>query len=78
MIKVVKALNFPRVICHWLIGEEHHIAHRLGVGGAVMVAGVVVAGFAEGTPRFAHVLIEVVGYGIHALGAMPYIEWLIE
>lgn len=73
---VAKAANLPRAICHFLIGEEHKTSHRMVAGFAVMVGGVLIA---KSGHHFSYdsvaVLVDMTGYGVHALGATPYIEW---
>lgn len=77
MKKFIRVVNLPRWICHHLIGEQHKTGHRMAVGGVVMLGGVLLAKCAEGMPHYVGVLVDMTGYGIHALGATPYIEWLL-
>jgi hypothetical protein len=78
ILKAVKVANLPREICNHLHGEEHALSHRMWVGLAVMLGGVFLAHSAAGMPHFVSVAIDMVGYAIHALGATPFIEWLLE
>lgn len=78
ILRVVKVANLPRELCHHLIGEHHTTAHRMWVGLAVMAGGVFLAKSADMVPHYVGVFVDLTGYGIHALGAAPYIEWLME
>lgn len=77
-LRAVKVANLPREICNHLHGEDHTVAHRMWVGFVVMAGGVLLAHTASGFPHFIAVAIDMTGYGIHALGATPFIEWLLE
>lgn len=70
--------NLPREVCLHLIGPQHKPHHRMIAGAVIMVAGVLIAKSAEHFHAFpAHVALDLVGYMIHGLGAVPYIEWLL-
>ena len=77
---VLHFANLPREICHILIGKDHHIAHRLVAGGVIMSCGVAIAKYGGHYPdvHILHYLLDMGGYFVHALGAVPYIELLIE
>lgn len=78
ILRAVKVANLPREICNHLHGDSHPISHRMWAGFVVMGIGVYIAHFSAGLPHYVAVLIDMTGYGIHALGATPYIEWLLE
>lgn len=78
ILKAVKLANLPREICHHLHGDDHSVSHRMWVGVAVMGAGVYFAHLSTEFPHYVAVLVDMTGYGIHALGATPFIEWLLE
>lgn len=71
----LKKLNFSRNLCNHFIGENHTIAHRVGIGTIIMVFGV---GFAKLTllvPNdFFHFIGDAIGFLIHGIGSVPYIE----
>lgn len=79
MKRALSKINIPKAICYKLIGKHHKPGHRMIVGAAFMFSGVMVAhsGF-----FFQMILIQasldMVGYGIHALGSVPFLEWLLE
>lgn len=76
--RAVQAINLPREICHWCLGHDHHISHRMIVGLMVMAVGVIIAKAGHHYPGFIAHASDLIGFFIHALGAVPYLEWLIE
>lgn len=76
--QLISALNVPRRICHFMVGEEHRTSHRMAVGFIVMTGGVLVAKGAHGLPHILAIMGDMLGYGIHALGATPFLEWLLQ
>lgn len=76
-LSAVKWANLPREICHHLHGEDHPVHHRMIWGVVIMAGGVFIAHTAAGFPHYVAVFIDMTGYGIHALGATPFIEWLL-
>lgn len=76
--RLLKVANLPREIANHLHGEEHPLGHRMIIGMVVMAGGVMFAHMASGMPHFVAVVIDMVGYGIHALGAVPFLEWVLE
>lgn len=79
MKRVLHICNVPRIICHRLIGGHHTPGHRMAVGLVIMIGGVAVAKSAHAAE---YVIIQggldLLGYAIHGLGAVPFIEWLLE
>lgn len=78
ILRAIKVANLPREICNHLHGDAHSVSHRMWVGFGVMLGGVMFAHMASGLPHFIAVVVDMTGYGIHALGATPFIEWLLE
>lgn len=75
----IHAVNLPKHLCKWLLGKDHKVTHRLLVGTAVMVVGVLITKCSSLYDNHVfHLVVDVVGYGIHGLGLTPYIEALIE
>lgn len=74
-VTVLHKVNIPRVMCDHLVGKNHSVYHRYTTGVIVMSAGVgitkVVFFFEAG---FIHIMGDIVGYAIHGLGAVPFIE----
>lgn len=79
MHRVIHMANLPREICHKLIGPQHSTGQRIIVGSVIMCGGVVIAKFGAHFPPDAilHYVMDVAGYFIHGLGAVPLIEWLV-
>lgn len=75
----LNVLNLPREICEVLLGKDHKTSHRMMVGLGVMGAGVGIAHCTAGvTPVVFSYLGDMFGYLIHALGAVPFLERLLE
>lgn len=76
---MIKFINLPRALCNHIIGEHHSVSHRLFAGGIVMVVGVSTAKTAVFFQFFPlHLGVDLIGYLIHAMGAVPYIELMME
>lgn len=71
-------LNLPRVVCDHLLGKDNHTpVHRMTVGAIVMVFGVGVSLAGAETHLFVlHYSGDIVGYALHGLGLVPFIERL--
>lgn len=70
-------INVPKIVCIHMIGENHNETHRMGAGVIVMTCGVLIA------HSTAHIFIieyigDIVGYCIHAIGGIPFVEHIIE
>lgn len=78
ILKVARKINLPREICNHLHGPAHAVSHRMWVGFFVMLAGVGFAHISAMLPHWAGMLFDLCGYGVHALGATPFIEWALE
>lgn len=79
LLNQIKKLNLIAHLCKMCLGEEHPPIIRYCAGGVIMLAGVLVA--KEGGQIHAyhfHYIADVLGYGIHGIGAVPFVEWLIE
>jgi hypothetical protein len=75
----LRKVNLIHHLCHAAFGPNHHPAIKYSAGGVIMILGVTVAKFA-GEVHFllAHYALDIIGYGIHGLGAVPFIERVIE
>jgi hypothetical protein len=78
-LKKSDVINLPKAICHFLLGQEHHIAHRMIAGVVIMGIGVVTAKSAHAaTSEVGQISLDMVGYAVHGLGAVPFVSYLIE
>lgn len=78
--KLKKALNkvdVSRKISNHLVGENHSLGHRMIIGAVIIFGGVAIAAVGHGEQWLFAYLIDGTGYLIHAMGAVPYIEWFI-
>ena len=67
-----------RPVCNHLIGEHHTFTHRAVVGVVVMVFGVVVAeSGAHADLAIAKIAADTVGFGLHGIGLVPFVEKLL-
>lgn len=79
MARLFPKVNVVLMICDHLLGEKHDMKHRRACGGSVMVTGVLVAKSAVLIHyTFWHIGVDVLGYFIHGLGAVPFFEHFIE
>jgi hypothetical protein len=76
---IVGAADLPKKICHHMVGEDHTPIHRMSVGAVIMVIGVSIAKVdASGMYHVFHYAFDVVGYVLHGLGTVPFINSLIQ
>lgn len=71
--------NLPHHICEHLLGKRHTTTHRMIIGFFVMGTGVLITKstvFVDG--HTLHILIDIVGWGIHGLGFTPYLETVVR
>lgn len=78
----IKKINVSRSIANQLVGEHHTRFHRCLVGAVIMFVGVAIAKSAHDfeVMRFGHYLsylVDLVGYAVHGIGAVPYVEAFI-
>lgn len=80
---IAQPINLPRIICNHVVSKEHSLKHRKIVGVVIMIVGVVImiVGVVMAKGFFlpiglevVHVVCECTGFGLHALGAVPWIE----
>jgi hypothetical protein len=77
MSRHIELINLPRYICHVLIGREHKAEHRMLAGGVVMICGVLVSQM-TGELLIVKATAELIGCTLHAIGAIPILEWLLD
>lgn len=77
MRKALKVLNLPKVICTVSIGKSHKPWHRMTAGGVIMITGVLIS--KATVPWFdLHLFFDLIGYAIHGLGTVPFVDYLLE
>jgi len=78
--KITKALNYinlPKHTANHLIGNQHTQGHRMFIGAIVIIIGVVISkGSAHIGLSVMHYFGDAVGYLVHGIGTIPYIEAL--
>lgn len=74
--KILCACNITRPVAEHLIGKKHTVYHRMAIGAVIMVAGVCVSKVALVDIPMVHYAKDVIGYAIHGIGCIPFIEYL--
>lgn len=70
-------MNAPKAICNHMLGHRHSMSHRLTVGAIIMFFGVSIAKTSAALEGMAiHLSGDVLGYFLHAVGAIPFIKLL--
>jgi hypothetical protein len=68
-----------RYICNHLLGEHHTTAHRATVGSVIMLIGVTSVKLTANIEyTIIHIIVDIVGYGLHAIGMILIIEHLTK
>lgn len=70
-------IYLPRIICNHIIGHNHHVGHRITIGFMIMMLGVFIAKTAS-EYYVLTIIYDACGYALHAIGAVPIIEWLLK
>lgn len=66
--------NVPRWLCNVLIGKHHTPTHRGVAGVTLMAIGVTIAKHAPHSPFVFALVLDGIGYFLHGLGAVPFVE----
>lgn len=70
-------VNIVRPLCRNLVGQNHGFHHRAGVG--IMICGVVIAKtVGHNEQEVVALLGDTLGYGLHGIGLIPFVEHLLE
>lgn len=77
IVEILLKVNIARRISDHLLGDEHPIRHRMIVGFCLMIVGGGIANIATGY-MVLHFLSDIIGYGIHGAGTIPFIDWLTK
>jgi hypothetical protein len=74
-MNIISKLNVAKPICNSLAGKHHTFIHRACVGVLIMAIGVLIAKTIGHHPvQFVAIFGDMVGYGIHGLGLMPFVD----
>jgi hypothetical protein len=74
-VNIIKRLNLIRMACDHIASDSFTPKHHMAIGAVVMVVGVAVS---KGAGAIHYIAIEfmgdIVGYLIHGIGCVPFIE----
>lgn len=77
--RLAAALHLPKHICNHLIGHDHSKGHRMVAGVVVMGIGVAIAKSGGEIHLFMiHYVADMVGYLVHGIGCLPFVEHLLD
>lgn len=76
MIKdAIHIINIPKHITSHIMGKDHTVTHRRMTGGVIMLVGIALVKLSGLLDSFfIHYVADVVGYSMHGLGLVPFIE----
>jgi membrane-associated HD superfamily phosphohydrolase len=72
---ILANLNVSKVVCNHLISESHSHTHRMIAGIFIMSVGVSISKIHVAFV-VVHFLLDGVGYAIHGIGLIPFVEAL--
>lgn len=73
----VNAFNLPHRVCDHFLGERHTFGHRFFVGSIIILCGTAIAQIHIGF-MVVDLVLEGGGYVIHAIGAIPVVEYVLH
>lgn len=74
---VHEIVNLPKATCEHLLNENHNLMHRIFVGTIIIFFGVGITKVTLMSPSlFAHVFGDALGYLLHGIGSVPYVQWI--
>lgn len=74
-ICMFQKVNILKIICNHAIGKQHTIAHRMIVGFAIIVIGVIAVEYTA-EYHFVKYITKIAGDGLDAIGITPYVEYV--
>ena len=75
----IRNVDIVRPLCNKLIGRDHASHHRITVGVAIIIGGVIISKTLGHVHFFpVAVVFDALGYGLHGIGLVPIIEYLFE
>lgn len=69
-------VNIPKRMADHAFGHHHSHRHRMVFGVVFMAIGVLIAKLLHFN-LLTHILADIVGYGVHGMGAVPFIDFAI-
>ena len=76
---VLSKICVSKLICNHLVGENHTHTHRCTVGLVIMGVGVGITKAALTVDvGIIHGVADLVGYGIHGVGDIPFVESIVR
>lgn len=77
--KILNKICVAKMICNHLISKEHTLIHRCTIGFVIMGSGVMLTkGALFFDSGFIHWFADLVGYGIHGIGAIPFVDSVLK
>lgn len=69
-----------KIVCNHLIGDNHTKTHKLTIGAFIMIIGVTISKsiIFLGEGSFIIIIVDGIGYLIHGIGAVPYVEIVLK
>lgn len=72
----VRKMDPVKTVGEHLVGDTYSSRHRITTGVVIMVIGVLVS--KTGGGMIVHLIVDVVGYGLHGLGLIPFVDHLVD
>lgn len=76
-IRKLKRLNVVKFVWNHLLNRKHSYTHRVITGSIIMLIGVLIAKHVSHLP-YMHYIADMVGYAVHGVGAIPFVDKLVE
>lgn len=72
--------DVPKAVKNHLLGKHHTARHKFIVGSLIMISGVSMIKLISPmvSSHFVHIALDVVGYGLHGIGALPIMKSIEE
>lgn len=70
-------INIPKKLALHITGEKYNPVHHRYIGFIIMLGGVAIAKVGESI-FIIHVFMDLFGYLIHAIGTVPFLEWIMN
>lgn len=75
----LRHFDLSKAICNHLVGDHHTRTHRYSAGICIMAVGVGLTKVVLFTEiGLVHAFGDLIGYGVHGIGAIPFVDSLIS